>query len=826
MENELKRGKRRINLTDVKSTVETARDRAEELLTATRSLPDVDEEGNSDCPFAEERYAKKEKIQQEVEGLFKRLHESKADVEYLIDNCKRNLEVVSANEDMLNSDRPRAKFSEAEAALAVKYKAYVRLRERIEETIKIVDKALREAVGKRYPGRSPKNGREQGSRRSQPTKTSSRRLGSLSRTRNLTTCSSWTARAELRVPRTRTMPPNDCEQVMNSQRCPLDLLLGRGGQQPGIDRLPPNETDVTRLLGLPPGLSVYAVDADATGTTVVAGSRAGTIHVLHGENSVCLEQGALVLAVCLLDGSRLASTDTLGRCFLWEPLLDPQHPRSMLTEGSRICSLLGWPDGRLLGLSAEGRLLWWDTHTGEMVQSIDCPAPPEKLALVRLLRWPDQNIIVYPATGGQVTLCILEKRKVRTWDAHEGDCYAAFFAGASLCTIGRADGLMRVWNARGTQLGQYLAPKGAIAAEATLDDRGVLVVTDDGHAGVYERESGALHLKGTLAGADYRAVRGPTSDVRKRIFEEQRWAIGRKLCQHIQEKLNAGETEGLDSLHQKLVDIGYKAISLALQAQQAVRERNAIAELRARHLLGQILPPNQPNATTSLLHHAESLERAWLLHEALTVLGKVKAAGDAAAPSEWLERTAKAMKGERWVVDPDLPVPDLVEASTVVGKPFSGHWVLSRFEPIPFPERRLSAMELVKKYEQVRQEDGRAGLPCARLQDTPWLSRSTPVTAETVFFAGSPNEMTEGAELAIQVLHDGLQTILAPYLLLAASDKKAAGSPSEHNQWVAGTLHRIMQGDSIGPWLDAVRRTLTYAVRRLRTETMGLRPSA
>jgi hypothetical protein len=155
METELKRGKRRINLGDVENCIAAARSRAEELLRAARSLPNVDEEGNSECPFAEELYAKKEKLQGEVEGLFKRLHECKADVEYLIDNCKRNLEVVSANEDMLHSDRPRAKFSEAEAALAVKYKAYVRLRERIEEAIKIVDKALREAVVKRYPGKIP-----------------------------------------------------------------------------------------------------------------------------------------------------------------------------------------------------------------------------------------------------------------------------------------------------------------------------------------------------------------------------------------------------------------------------------------------------------------------------------------------------------------------------------------------------------------------------------------------------------------------------------------------------------------------------------------------
>ncbi|MCX5674663.1 MAG: hypothetical protein NTX87_06610 [Planctomycetota bacterium] len=155
MEPPLKRGRRQISLTDVESTIESARSRAEELLEAVRSLPVVDEEGNSECPFAEELYAKKEKLQAEVEGLFRRLHECKADVEYLIENCKRNLVVVSANEDMLNGDRARAMFSEAEAALAARYKACLLLRDRIVETIRFVDKVLREAVVKRYPGKIP-----------------------------------------------------------------------------------------------------------------------------------------------------------------------------------------------------------------------------------------------------------------------------------------------------------------------------------------------------------------------------------------------------------------------------------------------------------------------------------------------------------------------------------------------------------------------------------------------------------------------------------------------------------------------------------------------
>jgi hypothetical protein len=442
------------------------------------------------------------------------------------------------------------------------------------------------------------------------------------------------------------------------------------------------------------------------------------------------------------------------------------------------------------------------------------------------LKWPDRNIVVYPAVGGQIVLYDVNKRKVRTWDAHQGGCCATFFAEGLLHTLGGTDGLMRVWTARGAKVGQCLAPNGVIAAEAASNGNEVIVVTADGRAGTYERESDALRLKAALAGQDYRVLKGPPAEVRSRVAEEQRQERGRELCGQIQERLNAGETHGLDSLHQGLVDLGFKTISFRLQADQAEREHNAVAELAARHALAQLLPAAQPQAATSLLRYAECLARVWLLRDALTVMEKVKTAGANAAPSEWLMKTAKSMKREEWAADPDLPIGNLIEAATVVGRPLSGRWVLSRFDPVPFPERRLLAAELVGKYEQVQQEDGRPGLPSARLQKMCWLSRSMPVIIETVLLAGSPNQVTEGAELAVQFLYDGVQTILAPYLLLNAGERKAPSSSSQHNQWVAETLGRITGGNEIDHWLDAVRRTLTHAIRRLRTETICRAPSA
>ena len=148
------RGKQRLTEAEIEKIIQAAHTGAEELRRAAQ-LPNVDEEGNSECPFAEELYAKKEEAQEKVQGLFKSLHECKAEVEVLIEGCKRDMRVISAREDQLNGDRARAQFSEAEAVLAAKYKALTRLLRRVLEAIRVVDLVLRDAVTKRYPGKIP-----------------------------------------------------------------------------------------------------------------------------------------------------------------------------------------------------------------------------------------------------------------------------------------------------------------------------------------------------------------------------------------------------------------------------------------------------------------------------------------------------------------------------------------------------------------------------------------------------------------------------------------------------------------------------------------------
>ena len=125
---------------------------SKKLIPGFRS-PKVNEDGHSECRSAEQLYADKEEIQSTVQAQYKQLHEYLKAVDDEIKRCKNNLVVISANEEKINLDEVRKHYSDAEVKLAAQYKRYIRMRDDIQRTIKLVDKAIQEAASKRFPGK-------------------------------------------------------------------------------------------------------------------------------------------------------------------------------------------------------------------------------------------------------------------------------------------------------------------------------------------------------------------------------------------------------------------------------------------------------------------------------------------------------------------------------------------------------------------------------------------------------------------------------------------------------------------------------------------------
>ena len=124
---------------------------AEELFRAVRSLPRVEADGSSECPFAGELHARKEKLQQELQSRFGTLHSYREFVRSEIARCKNNLVVLRARGDMLHGDRARAEYSQAEVDASAYYERCVKMRDRIEEMVGFVQGILRAASSKQLP---------------------------------------------------------------------------------------------------------------------------------------------------------------------------------------------------------------------------------------------------------------------------------------------------------------------------------------------------------------------------------------------------------------------------------------------------------------------------------------------------------------------------------------------------------------------------------------------------------------------------------------------------------------------------------------------------
>lgn len=609
----------------------------------------------------------------------------------------------------------------------------------------------------------------------------------------------------------------------------LDWFLGMGGLHPGVLRIPPEEGEALRLLDLPSGHSVYALDLDPQNRHMAAGTRDGRIEILAlprdngtgAEVVASLEQGAPVLSVCFVGDGRLAATDTRGRCLLWEPFAHPHTPSVLKTKGETICSLLSLPEGGLLGLSSRGQLLRWEIQGEKLVAAVAGPAPPAKLALVNTALGPKGKAAAYPGADGSLVLCDLASMQLQSYMAHRDGFYAVFTLDQEFCTVGASDSLIKGWSeSTGSLSWQCRAPANVIAGRQAGTRGGqVLLITRQGQAQFCALEAGQLRLQQTLGASECRTVAAVLPQIRRDYLHGMRTAKARLLLDQIQKDLVDGRTKNLEPLLGEMEILGYQATSLELRARQAALDQNLMAELQARRTLIQILSDNAPGTRESLDRYADVLEKGWQVHEALAMRNR-SAPADRDSARNWLLQTSQCMRDESWIAQADVPVPTLLQAATMVGQPFAGRWVLQALGNIPIPEARLSPGDIVDKYHRVKAEDGRAGLPVATTCTVPWLSRQMPRVVPTMFLDGLADQATEGLEVAVQILQDGLGTVLLPFAVFRVRPRRAEEPVEEHNRHVAQDLARIGEPAQSGPWIREVLQIVYLALRELRTQAM------
>lgn len=144
-----------LSLKDVDSFIHYMNGLLEELTSKVRVLPKVDQEGNSECPFAEELYAQKDECMEKVERESHKLQHYLVLVEEEIARCRANLERISADASSLTLKEPKERYAVAKRSQESQYNSAVRQRKALLDLIFKTEEVLALARSKSFPGRKP-----------------------------------------------------------------------------------------------------------------------------------------------------------------------------------------------------------------------------------------------------------------------------------------------------------------------------------------------------------------------------------------------------------------------------------------------------------------------------------------------------------------------------------------------------------------------------------------------------------------------------------------------------------------------------------------------
>lgn len=615
-------------------------------------------------------------------------------------------------------------------------------------------------------------------------------------------------------------------------------LLGGGGSAAGLWLISDRSWAPRNILRLPPGHSVYAVDVDVEAGLIAAGTRSGRIVLIpwsgddggdEPSDPRSLYQGAPVLSVCLLGRSRLAAADAAGRCLLWPLGGDPPVPLILAGNGKPVCSLVRLSEDRLAGLSAGGKLLVWDLAASELADAVDVPAPPAKLALVRMTHWPAHEVLAFPARGGGLVLVDPASMATHVVEAHEDSFYAVISEGEQLHTMGTRDGLWKTWEGLPCTLQrQRQCPEGVVSAQGVEGaDSTLLIVREDGSAAVFAGGTDGLELLQRLPGDSFRVAAGPSWAARAAWRRRQRELQAGQLRSEIVASIESGDLEGTDPLFGRLKALGFLALSLALRARCAETRGDILSELRVRRLLAGMLDHDDPRAAYSLKRFAELLIATWQLPPARRIYAELQAAGAVEEVPNWLTCAADVLSAEGWIAAPAMPLMPLIEAADVMERPFRGRWLLESSPPIVFPEANTSARAVAAKYEQVKAERELGGMPRAREENVWWVSPRQVHRASVVVFPPT-DDQSPGLQMpAIRVLRRDLQCVVLPCVLFDAgwpNQDDPLAAHNGHNRALRRALVGRPGAEHAASWPRKLQQTVKLALRRLRTEALAPRP--
>ena len=145
-----------VKLEDIDSFIRYMEGLLEELRGKINQLPKVDEEGRSDCHFAEELYAYKEEAAAMVAGQLEKLQTYLELIEKEIKRCRDNIDKLHVDRNSLNYDEAKKRYDAAKEAEEKQLNTAIHQKNSLIDLIKKAEELLSLAKGKKWPLGKPK----------------------------------------------------------------------------------------------------------------------------------------------------------------------------------------------------------------------------------------------------------------------------------------------------------------------------------------------------------------------------------------------------------------------------------------------------------------------------------------------------------------------------------------------------------------------------------------------------------------------------------------------------------------------------------------------
>lgn len=606
-------------------------------------------------------------------------------------------------------------------------------------------------------------------------------------------------------------------------------FLGAGGQNPRVDIIDIESLEVETSIQLPPMHSAYAIDVDWHEETFSVGTKGGLIYLFNRFPnqdfkerlaSRTLFQGAPVLSVSHVAQSKVAGSDIAGRCLVWQTG-DEEVPLTFETRGEVVCSLLALSEKRLTGLSSEGTFFYWDLLSAELLHARHVCRPPTMGGLVRTVFWRAAKAIACPGRKGNLVLYDPEKDHVKEVKAHDGEFYAVCLLGETLLTVGMEDRCLKLWEPDSAEPFCNLLVPDNILSVSHLGGlkRRILLIGAGGMAQTYVLEEDNLVFEQHIVGEDYRVSISPPPEMIEAYNEMRKEQEANEIWAKL-ENPGREDQEASEMYLSKLEELGYKHVTLAIQADKMEKEGDTSQCLRLQTALVDILPEH-PAACPSFERYAASLENAWLLPEAENACNRVLEIDPNYSFSldfDRICRISELMKTSRWAIESDIPIKTIVDASNAVGHRFFGRYVIKTLPPFDCRRTILDSKTIIEEYQEVRRKSRQERLPEAEPEKGWWISRRQTYEIELVTFGKAPSSDMEGLRFALQVWPHAHGTVVVPVILFDWQNYDPVSTAEELNEKASKALARLSNSAS-SSYVREIHRVANQALRQLITKS-------